>query len=351
MKNEMIDSIVRSDADADFVRLAVNTLIEELDMTIGRISENTSHWHPTDLAAIRNTLSGLKGCLANQYRDAVRLPNNIPIQALSTMRWAIEQHLEATQIALESTANATHLEEALTVHAQKLVRGRELLKHLDELKVQPAPRLSISNYLNLATIARIPGFNSSLEERQFDDKFHILMSQSLFMKDLRHYREQCSLRGRPVSVAYIDIDKFKEFNTRLTETRVDKDVLPLFQSTLERTVFGRGFAYREGGDEYLVLLPSATHTEAASFFDSLRQDLGKVEYGIGIPGPTVSIGVCTAGATDHLTALQIQSLANLAKEAAKNAGRNKVYGYRRGEHHSQSSLTLLPEASDGPSSI
>ena len=53
-----------------------------------------------------------------------------------------------------------------------------------------------------------------LPERELDEKFGILTAFGLFFKDLAYYRfECCELRNRPVSVAFVDIDDFKKFNS------------------------------------------------------------------------------------------------------------------------------------------
>ncbi len=111
-------------------------------------------------------------------------------------------------------------------------------------------------------------------------------------------------------------------------------------TALEAFVFGRGYAYREGGDEYLVLLPGAGHDEAGYFFQALRKHLECLNYALG-KGPTVSIGVCTANSTERLTALQIQQFANQAKAFAKKEGRNRVAVYGTGKSRGNESLQIL----------
>lgn len=41
----------------------------------------------------------------------------------------------------------------------------------------------------------------------------------------------------------------------LGEVEVDRKILPRFMRTIEAHVFARGFAYRFGGDEYVLLIP------------------------------------------------------------------------------------------------
>src|SRR5258708_31321049 len=110
---------------------------------------------------------------------------------------------------------------------------------------------------------------TKLDPRAYDEKFHILAAPTLLLPDLAYYRETCGFRGTTFALAYMDIDNFKQFNTDYGETKVDRDLLSKFMATLEAFVFGRGHAYRQGGDEYVVLLPSLDKTTAVTTLSAL----------------------------------------------------------------------------------
>ena len=97
--------------------------------------------------------------------------------------------------------------------------------------------------------------------------------------------------------------------------------------TLEAHIYHHGFAYRQGGDEYLVLLPSLSKELALAYFDALRRKLSVLEYP-GIEGrPTVSIGVCSAEPDCPLTDRELRDRANHAKKFAKEHGKNCIATY------------------------
>src|SRR5207247_1311212 len=128
--------------------------------------------------------------------------------------------------------------------------------------------------------------------REYDEKFHMLQSPALFLPDLRYFRAKCELRDRPLAVAFLDIDGFKKFNEVHTETKVDRNLLPRFTQALEAHVYHHGYAYRQGGDEYLVLLPSLSKEFAIAFLDELRLKLASLKYPEIDGSTTVSIGLC-----------------------------------------------------------
>lgn len=352
--DEISEFFPRNDAELHFAKTAASSLATRLVKIQADILNHVpNQWVPEEIRVALCHLRDLDLTLVHQTINNIRQPCKIPSPYLPLLRLAIEEQLETTVLMKEKTDQLTHLEEPqLALHTQ-LEAGHAVLSLTLFDEVKSPPNYSLSSYLNLETITRIQGANASLEPRVFDDKFHILMSQSLFLRDLRYFRTQCRFRNRPVSVGYIDIDSFGKFNRNLPgkETQVDKDILPRFMSALEGFVFGRGFAYREGGDEYLVLLPGATYSEAAYFFDSLREHLKEVSYPFDISGPTVSIGVCTADASEHLTALQIQQFANKAKAFAKDEGRDRVAGYEEGKPATDKTLKIFHKSAADASQL
>jgi diguanylate cyclase (GGDEF)-like protein len=165
-------------------------------------------------------------------------------------------------------------------------------------------------------------------EREYDEKFHILQAPGLFLKDLDDYRERCEMRGASIVIGYIDIDGFKSFNERYGETDVDRRVLPTFMAALEAHVFAHGFAYRFGGDEYILLLPNMSFEMARNFLDELRRDLAEVKYPGVSERTTVSIGFCYVDPDCSLTDCEAMERANDAKKFAKDHGRNCIATFR-----------------------
>jgi diguanylate cyclase (GGDEF)-like protein len=162
--------------------------------------------------------------------------------------------------------------------------------------------------------------------REYDEKFHILEAPSLFLPDLAYYRRRCGFRGAPIAVAYLDIDDFKAFNTRHTETKVDLSLLAPFMEILEAHVFGHGHAYRFGGDEYVLLLPNMQRDWGATFVRALQERIAQASFvGIDRP-PTVSAGLVVVEVDCWLTDREVLGLANEAKNFAKAAAKGSVAG-------------------------
>ena len=166
-----------------------------------------------------------------------------------------------------------------------------------------------------------------LSPREYDQKFPILQAPNLFLPDLAYFRAKCEDREALLAVAYLDIDHFKQFNTDHSETKVDRNLLPVFMQAIEAHVYHHGYGYHEGGDEFMLIVPSLSRPLAVEFFDELRIKLAALQYP-DIPGQTtISLGLCVVESGCPLTDRELRERANRAKKFAKDHGRNRVATY------------------------
>ncbi len=187
------------------------------------------------------------------------------------------------------------------------------------------------------------GVGAPFPERQYDEKFRLLQAHPLFLPDLHYSRGKCGLRDIPVAVAFMDIDKFKDFNSAIGETDVDRHVLPVFMKAVEAHIYGHGYAYRFGGDEYALLMPNADADLALAFVNGLRKRVAALRFlGTG-KTITVSVGICVADRDCFLTDRELLKKAQQAKDFAKKEGRDRVAGYT-GKLFDESELQILTAA-------
>jgi diguanylate cyclase (GGDEF)-like protein len=79
-----------------------------------------------------------------------------------------------------------------------------------------------------------------------------------------------SRHDRPVSVAYLDLDRFKQVNDRHGHQRGD-ELLRTCADVLLRSVRAGDTVARLGGDEFALFLPETTEDEAARLIGRIRQ--------------------------------------------------------------------------------
>ena len=146
---------------------------------------------------------------------------------------------------------------------------------------------------------------------------------------IRHFErwtaEAADDSGYAIGVIFLDVDNFKQINSRFTETVVDRTVLPAFQRLVGGLCRQRGAAYRHGGEEILVLLPNHSLEETTSFGEKLRSLLAAHRFEVEgqIVCLTVSVGVAAWPLHGDSFGAVIEA-ANRAEHAAKNGGKNRV---------------------------
>ena len=164
--------------------------------------------------------------------------------------------------------------------------------------------------------------------RRYDEKFHILQAPELLLSDFSRVRDAAAVRGISVALAYLDLDRFRDFNAEYGEPYIDRHVLPSLMRRIEAHVYLRGHAYRIGGDKYCVLLNNASEHEALDSMNRLREAIAALTYEGCTTTTTVSIGVVVVQPECHFTGHEIEQAAAHAKDYAKRAGRNCVASYR-----------------------
>ncbi|SNS98645.1 diguanylate cyclase (GGDEF) domain-containing protein [Geodermatophilus pulveris] len=138
-----------------------------------------------------------------------------------------------------------------------------------------------------------------------------------------------ALRGGagPVSLAVVDVDRFKAVNDDTSHSHGDAVLRRVAELLREHSRTGDE-VYRWAGDEFLVVLPTATATQALLAVDRLRAAVADADWGeLQLPEPvTVSIGVATgdAGDGEPLGWRSLFDTADLHLSSAKRGGRNRV---------------------------
>ncbi|MEZ5961497.1 MAG: PleD family two-component system response regulator [Hyphomonadaceae bacterium] len=139
-------------------------------------------------------------------------------------------------------------------------------------------------------------------------------------------RAQCG--GDPVSIMAIDIDHFKRCNDAFGHD-VGDAVLREFAARLATNTRPSDYACRQGGEEFIVIMPRTTGDIACLAAERLRRAIAASPVIIpGLVEPlevTISIGVASTEGVDD-TSETLMKRADEALYEAKRGGRNRVIG-------------------------
>ena len=157
-----------------------------------------------------------------------------------------------------------------------------------------------------------------------------LQNRRAFRQLLDQEIERLAEAPAPLSVAILDVDRFKEINDGFGHD-VGDQALRALATTVLALLGPRAGAGRLGGDEFCVLLPGLDAAAALGWCEGLRKALDGQRVG-GEQGPpmSVSLGVASwAGEGDD--AHELMRRADMALLRAKAAGRNRVCAAIMGE--------------------
>jgi diguanylate cyclase (GGDEF)-like protein len=157
----------------------------------------------------------------------------------------------------------------------------------------------------------IDALTGVLNRGQFETMAHSRVAQAL-------------AHNRPISLAIVDVDHFKQINDRHGHVTGD-DVLRQVAQALRNSVRSDDQIFRYGGEEFVVLSEGMSHEGALAHAERLRAAVPAAFDGSFALAPTVSIGVATATA-DGSDLMQLIRHADAHLYRAKSSGRNRVAG-------------------------
>jgi diguanylate cyclase (GGDEF)-like protein len=135
---------------------------------------------------------------------------------------------------------------------------------------------------------------------------------------------------RPVSLLFLDIDRFKQLNDRFGH-EVGDDVLHRLCRRVSGALREHDVLFRWGGEEFVVLLPHTRAPEAAAAAERVRRAVADAPLGQDPNGDaidlTISVGTATAEPAPELPE-DLLHRADAACYRAKALGRNRVESAR-----------------------
>ena len=145
-----------------------------------------------------------------------------------------------------------------------------------------------------------------------------LLNRKAFFELLQAEVERCKRYHRPVSIAYVDVDDFKQLNDKYGHTTGDRFLVTLARTLSKGSRMSDQVA-RLGGDEFAVLMPETNENGAHTVLkrlNGLAQIMNKHLFSV-----TLSIGVVTfqkAPESAEAMVTEADRLMYLGKQKGKN---------------------------------
>ncbi|MCE9560275.1 MAG: sensor domain-containing diguanylate cyclase [Armatimonadetes bacterium] len=162
--------------------------------------------------------------------------------------------------------------------------------------------------------------NSKLTALATTDGLTGLLNHRAFQERLEQDFKQASLDSTPLSLALLDVDKFKVFNDSFGHPAGDV-VLKQVAKLMRQAVPDSFCAARYGGEEFVIVMPGANAELGTKFAEAVRAAIEGSEW--ANRQVTASFGVATVNAS-HSQPSDLIRDADQALYASKDAGRNFV---------------------------
>lgn len=134
----------------------------------------------------------------------------------------------------------------------------------------------------------------SLRNLIVKDSLTDLYNRRYCNQNLKNISEQYIKTGEPYTLAIADIDFFKKVNDTYGHTAGD-EVLVSVAQIMKKSMAGKGFAARWGGEEFLLVYTGCDMETTLTYLEMLVEAIREmcVEYGDKVIKITISIGVAT----------------------------------------------------------
>jgi diguanylate cyclase (GGDEF)-like protein len=168
-----------------------------------------------------------------------------------------------------------------------------------------------------------------VEARAAHDRLTGVVNRETLLTTLGSEIERATRHHKWLSVAFIDIDRFKPINDTYGHHTGDA-VLREIANLIGDNIRGSDLFGRYGGEEFMLILPETTPEEATVLAEHLRQLV--MDHSLTTaPGHGMKVTISVGVAGDVGSQLQADRLvdqADAAMYAAKSLGRNRTYRYR-----------------------
>ncbi|MEO0881708.1 MAG: PleD family two-component system response regulator [Pseudomonadota bacterium] len=153
-----------------------------------------------------------------------------------------------------------------------------------------------------------------------------LHNRRYMMSQMLQLMQRTAHGDKPTSVVALDIDHFKSVNDTMGHDAGDR-VLVEFAERLKRSVRPKDIVCRQGGEEFIVIMPETPVELACGVAERVRQSVAADPFVFGNDGSEINVTVSAGVATDIAGRISAEDLLRRADDAlydAKKSGRNQV---------------------------
>lgn len=270
-----------------------------------------------------------------KFEDAVQAINHGQVYRYLFKPWRPEEMLDV----LRDASRTATLERS---HSRLLEELRRLNAELEQRVYQRTLELEEANH-------KLQQQNLMLQRLALTDALTSLPNRRAIEQLVRSELRRRARYPTPLAVALVDVDNFKDINSRCLLPGGDQVLVSLSRTLMTslRTVDTIG---RIGGDEFMVVAPETDADGASALAERIRSavEAGRYQYKEAVIRVTVSVGFGVAAATQGADYDQLRHAAAAALQEAKSQGRNRCSVQTAWGRPADAARALPAEPADAP---
>ncbi|WP_330215310.1 diguanylate cyclase [Pseudomonas sp. AM8] len=297
-------------------------ILDDLAVLMLAITDSGQHEFEAYLKQLNERLEAFQGHL--QVASDGHADSRSAARELDTQ---IREQVDGLQSSVQEAADLDSLKQVLESHLEGLLGTMdEHQQQRDQREQEVAARLKglAERVANMEQEAQ--GYREHLEvqrQKALVDPLTGLPNRAAWSERLDHEVNAWHQRGNSLSLAMLDLDHFKRINDGYGHLAGDK-VLKIIANVLRKRLRTGDFIARFGGEEFVLLMPHSSLSDALAVGEVLRAAIAACPF--HFKGEPVTITV-SMGVAQFLPGERSELALKRADEAlyrAKAAGRNQV---------------------------
>ncbi len=297
-------------------------ILDDLAVLMLAVTDSGQHEFEAYLKHLNERLEAFQGHL--QVASDDHLDSRSAARQLDTQ---IREQVDGLQSSVQDAADLDSLKQVLESHIEGLLGTMdEHRQQRDQREEEMAARLQglAERVANMEQEAL--GYREHMEvqrQKALIDPLTRLPNRAAWSERLDHEVNAWHQQGNSLSLAMLDLDHFKRVNDGYGHLAGDK-VLKIIANVLRKHLHGRDFIARFGGEEFVLLMPDTSLTQALAVGEVLRSAIEACPFHFKGEPVTITLSMGVAQFQPGERSDLALKRADEALYRAKAAGRNQV---------------------------
>ncbi|CAN5550925.1 hypothetical protein BH09CHL1_BH09CHL1_22780 [soil metagenome] len=247
-------------------------------------------------------------------------------EALGLQKEAIFHLRESRRLVEEYWAGITERQSRVALKRYQLEDAERAAEQERQYREELARALDAAEKLNAENhelLEKLRAQSIILEQQATEDSLTGIGNRRYFDANLERELSRASEFQRSISVAFADIDNFKEINDRHSH-RIGDEVLVAVAAIIRERLRNSYVYARYGGEEFAFILPEADSKHAGELAETVRSAIEQHDWESIANGLTVTLSIGLITRVGSVTPEQVISAADSLLYLAKRTGKNQV---------------------------